>query len=317
MAAEYTTCVYVGNHVEKNGLKMDKAILRDMKLAENNGVTMKCCQIFVMGPRNPNQENLSAEEKIGIKNIIAETGLKLFVHGNYCDCICGTKKQWAWTLIRRELEICDEIGASGLIIHLPKQPAEEIAEAVSHIVGTAKTRIYLEIESYKPTANTYELPGKISHLMNEIRKVCKTNKLFDFDRNIGLCLDTAHAWAANVDIAGYEEMKLWLKEMSGANKSVIMHLNDQIFPLGAGRDQHAPLAYGTIWGKFLGERLEKCGLHAIIEWLSEDTEEPRCAVLERKKDEPKIKIEKEGFEPVLLPTMDNLTSDYLILSKLL
>lgn len=332
----------IGNHVEKAGLRMHEAIRRDMKISEQAGVKMTCCQIFVMGPRNVNQGGLSPEERIGIANLVKETGLKIFVHGNYFDCICGVKKQWAWSLVRKELEICDEIGAAGLVIHLPKVAAKEIAATIPEMLqGGTKTRLYLEIESYKPTeTTTYELPRKIAVLMQELFALERSHLHLNVKRDIGICLDTAHAWAAGVDIAEYEDAKKWLREMTEAagGCNVIMHLNDQINAKGSGKDQHAPLAYGTIWGAYLKNgTVEKCGLHAVVEWLHERTIDQtidqtigqnigqttdqktnqRCCILERKNHEPKIKVENAETGTVYLPTIDNIISDYLVLSKLL
>ena len=69
----------IGNHVTKDGKKMDAAINDLIITAEANGIHSDCAQIFLIGPQSA-RENLSEDEKSGIKKIISrkflETGQK-------------------------------------------------------------------------------------------------------------------------------------------------------------------------------------------------------------------------------------------------
>lgn len=68
-----STCVKmkrIGNHVTKDGKKMDAAINDLIITAEANGIHSDCAQIFLIGPQST-RENLSEDEKSGIKKIIS------------------------------------------------------------------------------------------------------------------------------------------------------------------------------------------------------------------------------------------------------
>jgi Endonuclease IV len=71
-------------------------------------------------------------------------------------------------------------------------------------------------------------------------------------RRVGLCLDTAHLWAGGQDVASRRGARAWLRAFRRAGAApaggLAVHLNDNLHPRGSGRDEHAPLARGAIWG---------------------------------------------------------------------
>jgi endonuclease IV len=304
--------IILGNHVSKDGKKMHIALNDAIKLAKSkideNKININCMQIFVIGPRNT-KPTLNDTEKKGIVKIVQNIqnvqnvqNFKLFVHGNYFDNICGEKKEFAHHLIKQELDICEEIGATGLVIHLPKKTIDDIALQLYKIWNYIdskkyKVKVYLEIESYKSDDHkTYELPHKVAALFKELEKQ-KINSVF------GLCIDSAHLWAANVDIVKYDDTKKLLNDFYNIPQinDYMVHLNDQIHNKGSGRDEHAPLGYGTIWSV---KDLDNSGLKAFLEW-SQNNDIP--LILERKSDKPKINNK---------PTGCNIISDYDVISKM-
>ena len=66
---------------------------------------------------------------------------------------------------------------------------------------------------------------------------------------IGLCLDTAHIFAAGFDLrtaAGLEETLASLDAACGLDRLVMMHLNDSKAPLGSNRDRHENIGEGEL-----------------------------------------------------------------------
>jgi len=74
----------------------------------------------------------------------------------------------------------------------------------------------------------------------------------------GVCIDTAHAWAAGWGISGAEGMLVFLERVHrvvGAGRVRAFHLNDTLSGLGSQRENH------TSWGRgFLGRE----GLKALL-----------------------------------------------------
>jgi deoxyribonuclease-4 len=66
---------------------------------------------------------------------------------------------------------------------------------------------------------------------------------------LGVCLDTAHAWAAGYEIdskAGVDSFIDEAERLIGLDRVVMFHFNDTEVPLGASRDRHHHIGEGLI-----------------------------------------------------------------------
>jgi len=179
--------VIIGNHVNKDGMTLAASLLENIKTAKDAGVKMKCCQVFLIGPRN-SKVNVDVEERKQLKKTCADNNITLFVHGSYLDNPWGSKPQFGTHIIKQELELCDEVGARGLIIHLAERPPQEIAVILPALLSkNPATCLYLEIDSYKSSENSHETIPKLAKLFYEIVKLDPSLK-----KRVNLCVDTAH-----------------------------------------------------------------------------------------------------------------------------
>jgi deoxyribonuclease-4 len=66
-------------------------------------------------------------------------------------------------------------------------------------------------------------------------------------RRVGICIDTAHIFAAGYDIVSdYDGVMARLEDVLGLKRLRMMHLNDSKAPLGSKRDRHELIAEGAI-----------------------------------------------------------------------
>ena len=64
---------------------------------------------------------------------------------------------------------------------------------------------------------------------------------------LGVCLDTAHVWAAGFDLVNaYDDMMSRLSDVLGLERLRMLHLNDSKVPLGSRKDRHELIAEGHI-----------------------------------------------------------------------
>ncbi|MGH7660919.1 MAG: deoxyribonuclease IV [Vulcanimicrobiaceae bacterium] len=66
---------------------------------------------------------------------------------------------------------------------------------------------------------------------------------------LGVCLDTAHSWAAGYEINGTDGVERFLNEAEreiGLNRIPMFHFNDTQIPLGGHRDRHWHIGEGNI-----------------------------------------------------------------------
>jgi len=98
---------------------------------------------------------------------------------------------------------------------------------------------------------------------------------------LGVCLDTAHAWAAGYEInsqRGVDEFIYHTAEHIGLDRVHLFHFNDTQVALGAHRDRHWHIGDGNIgWDGFraLAARPELRDKTAILETPGEDADDVR------------------------------------------
>lgn len=99
--------------------------------------------------------------------------------------------------------------------------------------------------------------------------------------HLGVCLDTAHAWAAGYEIntpAGVDRFVYEAAECIGLDRIHLFHFNDTEVPLGANRDRHWHIGDGNIGVegfRALLARPELCEKTAILETPGSDEDDAR------------------------------------------
>jgi endonuclease IV len=322
----------VGIHVGKGKFHhYHEAVRYELDHAREMGIVSQSFQIFAVGPRK-DHVNIDEEDSRKLKEIINE-GNRCFIHSSYLTRLWGKTRGKGRMLLSIEMKISDAIGAEGVIIHLADVLPESIAMGLRDffmyfIEGSVapmkemyeetpnislsdlypnlpeimpKTKVYIEVDSHKASDVTYETPQKLHNLFQQLEYYISR----DWTRYIGVCIDTAHLFAAGVNITTRESMQRWIDEFinSGITPRVTIALNDQKYELGSGRDAHAPLAYGTIW-RSKRTNLDESGIKAMLEWATKDD---IVIILERGHDKPKI----DG-----LPIISNIDSDYDIITSM-
>ncbi len=239
-------------------------------------------QVFLAGPRNFSV-TLRPEEAEELRPFLAGAGLFVVAHGTYMDFPWGDSPYPA-RFIRDELALCARAGVAGLVVHLGKTPPAAVEARLPSLApppgGAAPPRLYLETPAVKPENSFYETPEKLAVLFRAVRKV--DPGLVGF----GLCVDTAHLWSSGVDLRSYEDASGWLRRLEAVAADIppdriIFHLNDSFDARGSGRDEHAPLLRGKIWGEY-ADRPRQSGLAAFVDYAV-DNRTP--TILERKPKE--------------------------------
>lgn len=258
-----------------------------------SGMDISAVAIFVGGPRT-RKITLLADERVALKSYIERSNIQVIAHSSY------SAQPWrgdpdAARYICEELNVCQESGIIGLVVHLPKLPIANIMKYISRllVLNAPDVKIYLETPAVNPKESYYETPKKLTKLFKEIRKIDPNLERF------GLCIDTAHLWTSGVDISTLENAENWIKELEAnsdiiPHNNVMIHLNDSERPLGVGPDKHAGLAMGKIWSSYKSAPA-KSGIAAFIDYA---LRHQLITILERKPQEA-------------------LKSDYLILRKLI
>jgi len=124
-----------------------------------------------------------------------------------------------------------------------KRPRSEGFSAVVAALETALSKIapgvFLVLEN---SAGAGQLCGGTMEELGEFMRALDHPQL-------GVCLDTAHAWAAGYDIdtqSGVDRLVDLIAREIGLERLHLFHLNDTQIPLGGHRDRHWHIGEGNI-----------------------------------------------------------------------
>jgi len=148
----------------------------------------------------------------------------------------------------QEIELADRLGLPFLVLHPGAHLGHGETAGLKQIVAglnevfaatkPSRVRIALENTAGQGTCLGY----RIAHLAAVIDRVRTP-------RRLGICLDTAHFFAAGYDLRtrrGWEAAVTEVDELVGLDQVLAFHLNDSKTELGSRVDRHAGIGLGKI-----------------------------------------------------------------------
>lgn len=240
----------------------------------------ECVQTFSRNPRGWKIKPLDAEQCKEFHKARLGADLKpMAVHLPYLPNLASTDSElWEKSVLSLAEEIyrADILGADYIVAHPgrvkgdenPEEGMERVArgihEALSRTGGNGKAMILLETTS----GQGGELGRSFTELARMIKDIETSVRRRDL---IGVCLDTAHIWAAGYDLAGPKKQDETLNQFDsvlGMKRLKLIHLNDSLSELGGRRDRHAAVGKGRIGARAMASfvrRPELSHLGAIME----------------------------------------------------
>ncbi len=208
-----------------------------------------CLQVFISNPGSwagPRYDDREAER---FREALAKSELRPCVaHLSYV----GNVASWDPTtlgrtreLLRETVHACDTLGVDLLIVHAGAGGPQDRGTALR----AAAESFRLAVEEAQEIRVVAELmagtSGAVASLPHEAEELFAEVG----DDRLGLCLDTAHLFAAGValdDPAGVAAMSDELRGRALAPRLALVHANDSVFERGARRDRHADIGDGLI-----------------------------------------------------------------------
>ena len=238
----------------------------------------ECFQMFSRSPHGGKSLELTENKINSFKENCKKYNLKnYYIHTPYYINLASANNRIYYgsiSAIRKELEAADLLGAKGVVTHLgsakelgEKEAREKLVEGLVRIFnniphltspkrgGTVlpplggvrggkvcfKTRLLLEI-----TAGAGNIMGdsfeEIAYFIKEAEKKISKNKL-------GVCFDTAHAFASGYDLRNKKAVQRTFDDFDkiiGMEKLQLIHCNDSKVDLNSHIDRHENIGCGKI-----------------------------------------------------------------------
>jgi deoxyribonuclease-4 len=184
----------------------------------------------------------------------------LVIHANYLVNLAATQPMLRTRSIQafhEELVRGTVLGADYLVVHPGARGEASVESAIATIVEGVKQavrrvplgKMQILIE------NTAGMGTSVGSRLEEVAAIVKGLR----EVNVGVCLDTAHLFAAGYDIksvAGLEQTIELIEQTIGLENVPVLHMNDSKIALGGRVDRHENIGEGKIGREAFGRILE-------------------------------------------------------------
>ncbi len=216
-------------------------------------------QVFPHGPRQWRGPRVDDAAVAGFGRDLAAAGIPLYLHAIYlvnpASPDPGVRERSAASL-GRALAFGGRAGARGVVCHLGARKGaslETAAARVAETVGRARDAALAGRDGVLPRLLLETGAGTRGALGADPADLEAV--LAAVPGEPGVCLDTAHLFAAGYPVHTPAGLDRYLAELGrgiGLDRVGLVHLNDSKVPLGAGADRHENLGEGQIGLNGLG-----------------------------------------------------------------
>lgn len=214
---------------------------------------MYACQVFVITPLSTRFVKLDIP---ALKRQIHELDLMVYIHTSYLVSPWGTKP-YNMALSAKQLEVAHQIGAKGVIFHVPKVPFRDLVERFKKLLTKKppRVKVIMENRAAKPNDQTMETPEKV----NDLISIFIQNGIPRGE--IKLCFDTAHLHSCGTTLRTYKDAREWLGRLKYPRCIISFHLNGSQSDTNSDKHTCPFAANDRIWG---GMKMEDSGFLYIL-----------------------------------------------------
>jgi len=223
----------------------------DLAADRARGLGCETAQIFSCNPRSWAARPLDPEAVARLRQKLYEFDIHpLVVHVTYLPNLATPDPVLRRRSVRRvigEVRRADQLAADYFVLHLGHHMGSgidaalgNIRAAVDEVLRAAAPRLTLLLEN--TAGDTGSVGDRFEHIAQIIAGVADA-------RRVGICFDTAHAFAAGYDLRTPRAVDATVTELDrriGLGRLHVVHANDAMFELGSHRDRHQHIGKGHI-----------------------------------------------------------------------
>ena len=214
------------------------------------------CEVFQIFSRSPRGGAAPALPDEIVKNFLAQckeyNQHAWYIHTPYYLNLASSKshiRNDSIRVIREELDRGHAISATAIMTHLGSSKDMERSEALE-LVSDGISKI---MDGYKgDTKFLLEISAGAGNVVgNTLEELDWLIREAGLARNkkIGVCIDTAHAFASGYDMRTKKDSDVFVKKIDtvlGLERLGVFHCNDSMVGLGARKDRHDHIGKGEI-----------------------------------------------------------------------
>jgi deoxyribonuclease-4 len=224
----------------------------EKSLARGQEVGCETIQIFVKTPNRWVSKALAEENIVAFKEAVAETGIwPVFAHSLYLiNLATPDDALWQKSLdaLTDDLERCELLGLPGLVIH-PGSHVGSGEKAGMARISSALDEVHARLPAYNVQVWLETTAGQGDYLGYRFAQLQAMIDGVKEPARLGVCFDTAHAFAAGYELRtreGYDATWAEFDEILGFDRLKAIHLNDSQKELGSRVDRHEHIGKGLL-----------------------------------------------------------------------
>ena len=231
-------------------------------LADAAALGAEVVQLFLGDPQSwKKPATLYPAGAAALKEAAATDGVGIVVHAPYVINVASTNNRIripSRKLLQQTVTEAAAIGAIGVVVHGGHVTADEDPDVGYANWRKAVDSLQLEVPIF--IENTAGGNNAMTRYLESIDRLwAGIASSVNLDR-VGFCLDTCHAHAAGLDLAGLVGR---VKEITG--RVDVVHCNDSRDLAGSGADRHANLGRGLADGDAIAQVVKDAGAPTLLE----------------------------------------------------
>lgn len=223
-----------------------------MALERGRSVGCDTVQIFVKSPNRWAARPLTGEEVAAFRVAIGQTGIwPVFAHSLYLiNLATPADELWHKSLeaLTDDLERCEQLGLPGLVLHPGSHMGSGEKAGIARL-SAALDELHARLPGYTAQVWLEVTAGQgdsLGHTFAQLRAMIDGVKQ---PERLGVCFDTAHAFAAGYELRtpeGYEATWAEFDALLGLDRLRAIHLNDSKKDRGSRVDRHDHIGQGML-----------------------------------------------------------------------
>lgn len=236
--------LYIGSHV---GFKKDSQLLGSVREALSYGANT--FMFYTGAPQNTSRYPIMDGLTLEAMSLMKEHDFdysKVVVHAPYIINLANDKDpekfKFSVRFLQEELERCELLGIKSIVLH----PGSHVGLGVDAAISNIAKGLNMILGTHDVTILLETMAGKGTEVGSSLEEVKRIIDLVDDKEHIGVCLDTCHLNDAGYDMSEFDSFLNRFDSLIGLDKIGCVHVNDSKNVLGAHKDRHENIGFGTI-----------------------------------------------------------------------
>lgn len=233
----------IGCHVS---FDKDKQLVKSTEEAISYGANT--FMFYTGAPQNTNRSKISKEKTEEAHQLMRQHHIdpnKVIVHAPYIINLANRDNlDFGIRFLTEELNRCSQLGISYLVLHPGSHVGQGVEQGLQNIIDGLNTVFLNDHSQVKILLES--MAGKGSELGKNFQELKTILDGVKDNERLGVCLDTCHLNDAGYKMDEFDQVLAEFDQIIGIDKIGCIHINDSKNPIGAHKDRHENIGFGTI-----------------------------------------------------------------------